>query len=125
MFVDRHDVRGPDRRILGGPRAAGCQQGVQCRVGFRVYEEVREHGMGRVGRRRREHDLGVRGELDLADPPAEVRDGHPTHLGVVLGRHYHLERRRDRAVAPSDLGAVLGEDGLVGVRLDAARLVGR
>ena len=81
--------------------------------------------MRRVGRGRREHELGVRGDLDLARPRAEVRERDAADLGVVLGRDDDLERRRDAAVAPVELGAVLGEDDLVASRLDAARLVAR
>ena len=55
---------------------------------------------------------------------AEVRQRHAADLGVVLGRHDDRQRRADeRAVAPGELGTILGVDDLVGVGLDAARLM--
>ena len=79
--------------------------------------------MREVGGGRGEHDLGVRGQLDLPHPGAVVGERHPAQLGVVLGADHHLEPAADRAVTPDDLGAVLGEGDLVAVRLDAARLI--
>ena len=89
VLVHRHDVRGPDHRLLGRSRAAGRQQGVQPGIGFRLHEKVREHGMRRIRRRRREHDLGVGGELDLAGPSTQVRERSPG-----------APRRRPRATPP-------------------------
>ncbi len=90
-----------------------------------LHEQVREGGMSDVGAGRRQHHLGVGGHLDLARPQAVIGERYPADLGVVLRRHHHLEPAGDGAVAAPDLGAVLGEDDLVAVRLDAARLEAR
>ena len=56
------------------------------------------------GRARRRRSARAR-----ASATSEVRDRDAAHLGVVLRRDQHLERGRDGAVAPNELGAVLGE----------------
>ena len=55
----------------------------------------------------------------------EFDDRDAANLGVVLGRDEHLQRRRERAVAARELGAILVEGDVVAVRLDAARLKAR
>ena len=54
---------------------------------------------------------------------AEVGQRDPADLGVVLGRDDDRQAGRDRAVAPGELGVVLGVGDLVAVGLGAARLV--
>ena len=56
-------------------------------------------------------------------PALAMRDA--PDLGVVLGRHDDLERGGERAVAPHELRAILGEHDVVAVGPRAARLVGR
>ena len=80
-------------------------------------------GWASVRRRRRQHDLGVRRQLDLPRPRPEIRERDAPHLGIVLRRHDHLERGAHGPVAPNDLRAVLGERDRVAVRLAAPRLV--
>ena len=91
------------------PAAAGRQQRPEIGDRFGLDEEVGEGRVRGIGRRRRQHELGVGGQLDLPRLRPQVRERHPAELGVVLGRDQHLERGRDGAVAPVDLGAVLGE----------------
>src|SRR5216684_4040740 len=76
-------------------------------------------GVGRVGR---QHHFGVRGQLDLAHPVAEIRDRYAPNFRVVLRRDRHFERGGEGAVAAHDFRAILGELDFVTVRLDAARL---
>src|SRR5712671_1308003 len=79
--------------------------------------------MGNVGGLRRQHDLRVGGHLDPTNPSTEVRERDPAYFRVVLPRDDHVERGRDRTVAPDDLDALLGVRDLVRARLDAARLI--
>ena len=63
-----------------------------------------------VGGRRRQHELGVGGELDLAGSGAEVREGHAADLGVVLGGDDDLERASSIEPSRREISdAVLGE----------------
>ena len=80
-------------------------------------------GWASVRRRRRQHDLGVRRQLDLPRPRPEVRERDAPDLGVVLRRHDHLERGADGPVPPDDLRPVLGKRDRVAVRRAAPRLV--
>ncbi len=82
-------------------------------------------GCGHVGGLRRQHDLGVGRDVDLAHAAAGVDDRDAAHLGVVFGRDQHLHRRGQRAVAPRELGAILAERDLVVVGLHAGGLEAR
>ncbi len=64
----------------------------------------------------RQHDLGIRGELDHAR--ARTRIGHrdSPHFGIVFGGHHHIERGGQRTVAPHELCAIFREGHLVAVR---------
>ena len=116
---------GPRRRPRGRPRRTApsgararrvANRASSCGDGLGLHEEVREHRVRRLRGGWREHELGVRGDLDLPRPRAEVGERHATELGVVLRRDDHLEGRRDRAVPPVELGAVLEEGRAVRVR---------
>ena len=71
-----------------------------------------------VGGVRRQHDLGIRGQLDLARPAAAIGNRHATDLGIVLGRDRHLQCGGERAVAPDDLDPILEERGFIAIRFD-------
>ena len=126
LALDDGEMRGPDLGLAGrrgGGASPGCAPTSATILG--LHEQLGEGRMRRVGARRRQHDLGVGGQLDLARRARRIGDRDAADLGVVLRRDDDLERRRDRAVAPDELGAILGERHLVAVRLDAARLVAR
>ena len=59
------------------------------------------------------------------DSAARVGDRDAPDLGVVLRRHDDVEGGGERAVAPDELRAILGEHDVVAVGPRAARLVGR
>ena len=119
-----HDgVGGPHRGLRRRAHAAGGQQRAEVGEELGLDEQVGEGGVGRVGRRRGELELGVGGELQLPDPVTPVRDRDAPDLGVVLGRDDDLEHGRDRAVQPIELRAVLRERHAVDGRLDAGGLV--
>ena len=118
-------MRRPDSRIAGSARPPGGEQGVELGHGLRLNEEIRERRVGCIGRCRRQHELAIGGQLDLARLCPEVHERDPANLCVVFGGDHDFERGRDRAVAPAKLRSVLGERDLVGVRLDGGRLVGR
>ena len=119
------EVRRPDLRLAGRPPPPRGQKGADIGDELRLHEQLGEGRVRRVGCGRRQHDLGVRGQLDLPGTASEVRNRHAANLGIVLGRDRHFECCRDRPVAPDDFGSILGERHLVAVRLDAARLVSR
>ena len=53
--------------------------------------------MREVGGLRREHDLGIRGQLDLAHPGAVIGERHAAQLCIVFLRDHHLQAAGDRA----------------------------
>ena len=52
-----------------------------------------------------------------------LRDGNAADFGIIFGGDDDLERSGQRAVAPDNLGMVLVEHGLIGIRFDAGGLV--
>ena len=120
-----HDVGQPQSGLVGRPRAASGEQGVQRGDGLRVNEQVRKRRVREIRGGRGEHDLGVRRELDLPGLRPEVREGHAADLRVVFGGDDHLEGGRDAAIAAHDLRPVLREGHVVALRLATARLVAR
>ena len=108
-----------------GPWAAGRQEGADLGDELGLHEQVLEGRVRDVGRLRREGDLRVRRQLDLASVRAEVGQRHAADLRVVLRRHDDGQAGRDRAVATGELGVILRVGDLVAVRLRAAGLVAR
>ncbi len=51
--------------------------------------------MSHVGALRRQHDLGIRGYLDLAHTGAEITDRELPDLDVVFGRDQHFQFGQD------------------------------
>jgi len=56
---------------------------------------------------------------------ARIGDRQVPDFDVVLRRYHDLQDGRDRGVGTDDFRAILGKGDLIGVRLDAARLIGR
>ena len=118
-------MRGPDFRFVGRSAPPRRQDRADVDEIFRFDEQLREGGMGDIGALRRENEFRIRRDFDPAGADARIGDGNAANFGVVFARDEHLQRRRQRAVAARQLGAVLVErDGIV-VRLDAARLEAR
>ena len=88
--------------------------------------------MQRVSSRRRDHHLGVTGQLDLPALARAVGDAHPAQFDIVLGRDHDVGMGLDlpaiRAaaygVATAKLGAPLGENRLEALRALEGRLMG-
>ncbi len=106
LTLDRDHVGREDRRFVIRTRTPYRQHAVALVQELGVHEQIGEGGMGGVGGKRREHQLGVRGELDLPRAHPEVADRYAPDLGVVLRRHDDLERGENRSVAAHDLDAV-------------------
>ena len=123
LAFDDGDVRRPDLGLAGRATAPRRQDGTAPGEMLRLHEELGESRVRGVGGGRRQHELGVRRDLDVPRAAAGVRDRDAAYLGVVLRRDDDLERRGDRSVVPDELGAILGERDVVAVRLHAARLV--
>ena len=93
--------RPPDGRPTA-PARPGCAAGAS--PGWRPAaarysvcdEELGEGLVRRVGERRRQHDLGIGGDLDVARPVARIGDRHAPDLGIVLRRHDDVEGRGER-----------------------------
>ena len=112
-------------RLVRAAAPARRQDGAGRRQDTRSARRAWRRPGARRRRRRRQHDLGVGGDLDVARLAARVGDRHAPHLGVVLRRHDDVEGGGERAVAPHELRAILGEHDVVAVGPRAARLVGR
>ena len=121
--VHRHQLHHPRRGLLGRARAACAEHGGRPRQDLGLHEELAEGRVQRVGRHRREHDLAVARDLDRAPQIAVVGDAVAAQLDVVLRRDGDLGVGVDVAVAAPELGAALGEDGLVVVGDGAHGLV--
>ena len=72
---------------------------------------------------RRQHQLAIRRDFNVAHAAAGIRDREVAYFGVVLGRHDDPQRRRDSRVGPMKLSAVLGKCRSVAVRLHPTWLV--
>ena len=123
LAFDGHHVRDPDRRLGSRPRAPRREEGVRLGHEGRLHEQVGERGVGRVRRRRRQHDLGVRRHVDLPGPRSEVGERDAPNLGIVFRGHDHRERGRDPVVSPGNFCPILGERHLITLGLHCARLV--
>ena len=123
LAFDDGEVRRPDLGLAGRATTPRREDGAVPGEILGLHEELGEGRVRRVGGGRREHEFGVRRELDVPRAAARIRDRDAPNLGVVLRRDDDLERRRDRPVVPDELGAILGERDVVAVRLHAARLV--
>ena len=87
---------------------------------FGLHEHLGESRMRVVGGRRRQHHLGVGGELDLAGRRPLLVDRHAANLAVVLAGDETSRRGRDRAVAADEFRAILAEDDFVDSGLASA-----
>ena len=123
--VHRQQVQHVGRGLVGGTRPAGAQQRRRVGQALRLHEQLAEGRVLRVGGCRRDHHLGVAGDLDAAPPAAAVGDAQPPQLDVVFGRDDDFGVGIDALVAAPELGPPFGEDGLVGVGLPLRRLVRR
>ncbi len=126
LAIDDGQMRRPDFR-LARRRAAAASPGwrptsARYSVSTNSFDEGR---MRDVVGLRRQHQLGIGGDVDLARPAAGIGDRDAADLGIVLGRDEHLQRGRERSVAAREFGAILVEDDVIGVGLDAARLEAR
>jgi hypothetical protein len=84
LALDDRQVHRPGRGIGRRAGPACRQQRAHFGSELRAHEQLREGGMGEVGRGGCEHELRVRGELDLARPAAEIRDRNAPDFPVVL-----------------------------------------
>ena len=122
LALDHREVGHPHARLVRRPRPPRRDQRVERVEMAGLHEHLGEGGVRVVGRRGRQHDLGVRRQLDLARASTAVGERHAPHLGGVLARDHDLHRRRQRAVAPREGRVVLGEDDLGVDVLRAERL---
>ncbi len=68
---------------------------------FRLDEQIAEGRMRPVGRARREHDLAIAGELDVAGDRTVVRHRHAPHFSGVFRDDDDFHARLDVAVSPA------------------------
>ena len=108
-----------------GPGPARADQRVPLGHGRRFDEQIAERRMREVGGARREHDLGVAGQIEAARPMTVVGDRHAPQLGVVFGRDDDFGARLEAGVDTPIDGAVERERRLVFFGLASRRLVRR
>jgi len=98
LYLDVTDRFAFDDREMGGPqlglvRAAATarrQDGARGQQ-FGLYEHLGEGLVRCIGQWRRQHDLGVGGDLDVTRRTAGIGDRHATDLGVVLRRDHDVD----------------------------------
>ena len=123
LAIDDGEMRGPDFRLARRAPPPRRQDGARRRRDTRSRRTAsKKAGCATSAAWRRQHELGIGGDVDLARAVAGIGDRDAADLGIVLGRDEHLQRRRERSVAPGELGAILVEGDIVGVGLGAARL---
>src|SRR5207253_7587409 len=71
-----------------------------------------------------QHDFGVAGHVDFADPGAVVAHGDAPNLDVVFGRNRDIELGRQVVVTAAEGGAIGRERHFIVVGLPSRRLVG-
>ena len=59
---------------------------------FGLDEELGKGLVRRIGKRRRQHELGIGGDFDVTRLVAAVGDRHAADLGVILRRDDDIER---------------------------------
>ncbi len=123
VALDDGEMRSPGARFMWRAPAACRQQRADRRQVLGLHEELGEGRMRLVGGARRQHEFRIRRDFDRAHAIAHVRQGDAANLGVALGRHDHVERRRQVAVATHELGPVLAERHFVGVGFDTRWLI--
>ena len=114
----------PRLRLVLRAAAPGAEDGVLRLHDLGLHEQSAERLVRQVRRERRQHDFGVRGELDLAVAAGMVRQGYAADLHVVLRRDADLGLRLQIVVATPEFGAALGENGLLELRFALHRMVG-
>ncbi len=107
--LDGHVMGRPDFRLGAGAPPPGRQQHAQIGRELGLDEQLRECGMSRIGRRRRQRELAVRGDIEIDCAVARIRNRHASDLGVVLRGYDDLEGRDDCRVDADEFRPVLAE----------------
>ncbi len=113
-----------DRRVLRIARAPMAEQrgAVGEVLGFE--KQLAERRMRQIIGRRRQHDLRVAGDVDLANSRALVDDRHAPHFDVVFRRDGDVELRGDLVVVPAERRPLRPELDDVVVRFRGRRMIG-
>ena len=123
LAVDYRQMRRPRSPVRSASRRRRVATIAPSSARYSVCDEqLRKGRMGDVVRLRRQHQFGIGGDLDLAHAAARIRDRDAADFGIVFGRDHHLHRRRQRSVVTDEFGAILVEDDVVPVGLDAGWL---
>jgi hypothetical protein len=122
VAVDGGEVRGPDLGLVWRPPPPRRQEDARVDEILGLDEQFGKGRMRDIRRLRRQHQFGIRGDVELSRPVPGVQNRHTSDLRCVFGRDENLQGRRQRAIATREFGAVLLEGDLVGVRLGTARL---
>ncbi len=113
----------PDFRIGGRAPPPRREDRAHFRHVLGLHEELRECRMCHIGGGGRQHELGIRCDLQVAHSVACIHDRYAANLRVVLRRNDHLQDRGGRRVAANEFRSIFGEGHLVAVGLDAAGLI--
>ena len=88
-----------------------------------LHEQLRKRRMSDVGGRRCQHELGIRGDVQVPVAIAGVGERDAAHLRIVFGRNQHFQHRRHRGIDAHKFRAILGEGHRIAIGFDTARLV--
>jgi len=105
--VDDGEMGGPDFRLRRRPSSPCREDGADLREILGLDEQLGKGRMRDIGGLRRQHQLGIGGELDLPRAGACIRDRDAADFGIILGRDEHLHCRRKGSVVACELGAIL------------------
>ena len=106
----RHHMRHPRGAFFGRTRTARGVDRLTAVDQLGLHEQIAERRMGFVLRLRRQHDLGIAGDLDGPRRLRTVGQRHTPQFDVVLGRDADLGVGLELAVAAAELGPGLCED---------------
>ena len=90
---------------------------------FGFEKQLAERGMRQVVGRRREDDLGVAGDVDLANARTLIHHRQTPHFDVVFGGDGDVQLRGHLIVVPAERGLVGAEVHEVVVRLDTGWVI--
>jgi len=111
--VNHRQVEHPRRVFRAQARAARAENRLARTHDFRLDEQLAEGRMGRIGRRRRQDNLGVAGQVNHAPLMPPVRNVDAAQLDVIFRRDGDFGVRCHVIVATAELHSGLGENGFV------------
>ncbi len=124
-----HQMKHPRRALVARARPARAQDRSRAFEPLRLYEQLAERGMARIGIRRGQDHFGVAGHVELAGRARQIREADSPQLDIVFLRYHDLSvcvdagvLRVDR-IATAKFDAPFSQYGLGSLRCRRGRLV--